>query len=155
MQWSPFCRDVRVFWISDFYALQKKNIFRLLMHWKAHLSSHFSQIIADFFRLFFTDALTPLMLLLWCTCISLSWLIYLMMNLWLFSHDGKVRILNFNLKCASWIKIRKTVFWTVCTPNHVEMRNLKCAFQITVLRCFRVTHLANHAAKSLYEWLDL
>ena len=74
-----------------------------------------------------------------------SWL------LWLFSHDGKVRILNFNSKCAFWIKIRKTVFLTVCTPNHITMRNLKCAFQMTVERCFPVTHLANHAAKSLYE----
>ena len=27
----------------------------------------------------------------------------------LFSHDGKVRILNFNSKCAFWIKIQKTV----------------------------------------------
>ena len=41
-------------------------------------------------------------------------------------------------KCAFWIKIRKTVFWTVCTPNHIAMRisndgpdhNLNCACQI-------------------------
>ena len=33
-------------------------------------------------------------------------------TLWLFSHDGKVRILNFNSRCASRMKIRKTVFWT-------------------------------------------
>ena len=76
-------------------------------------------------------------------------------TLWLFSHDGKVRILNFNSRCASWIKIRKTVFWTMCTPNHVEIRDLRCASQITVQRCFRVTHLTNHATKSLYECHDL
>ena len=58
------------------------------------------------------------------------------------SHDGKVRTLNFNSKCAFWIKIRKTMFWTLCTPNHIAMRNLKCAFQMTVQRCFPVTHLA-------------
>ena len=28
--------------------------------------------------------------------------------LWLFSHDGKVRILNFNSRCAFWIKIQNT-----------------------------------------------
>ena len=59
----------------------------------------------------------------------------------LFSHDGKVRILNRDSRCASWITIRNTVFWTVCTPNHVEIRDLRCASQITVQRCFRVTHL--------------
>ena len=73
----------------------------------------------------------------------------------LFSHDGKVRILNCDSRCASWIKIRNTVFWTVCTPNHVEICDLRCASQITVQRCFPVTILANHAAKSLCEWLDL
>ena len=25
--------------------------------------------------------------------------------------------------------IRMTVFWTVCTPNHIAMHNLKCAIQ--------------------------
>ena len=29
-------------------------------------------------------------------------------HLWLFSHDGKVRILNFNSRCAFWIKIQNT-----------------------------------------------
>ena len=29
-------------------------------------------------------------------------------TLGLFSHDGKVRILNFNLRCAFWIKIQNT-----------------------------------------------
>ena len=29
-------------------------------------------------------------------------------NLRLFSHDGKVRILNFNSRCAFWIKIQNT-----------------------------------------------
>ena len=50
-----------------------------------------------------------------------------------------MRILHFNSKCAFWIKIWKTVFWTVCTPNHIAMHNLKCAFQMTVQRCFPVT----------------
>ena len=45
---------------------------------------------------------------------------------WLFSHDGKVRILNRDSRCASWITIRNTVFWTVCTPNHVEICDLRC-----------------------------
>ena len=62
---------------------------------------------------------------------------------------------NLNLKCAFWIKIRKTVFWTVCTPNYIAMRHLKCTFQMTVRRCFQVMHLANHAAKSPYECPDL
>ena len=52
-----------------------------------------------------------------------------------------MRILNRDSRCASWITIRNTVFWTVCTPNHVEIRDLRCASQITVQRCFRVTHL--------------
>ena len=42
----------------------------------------------------------------------------------LFSHDGKVRILNRDSRCASWITIRNTVFWTMCMPNHVEIRDL-------------------------------
>ena len=62
-------------------------------------------------------------------------------SLWLFSHDGKVRILNRDSRCASWITIRNTVFWTVCTPNHVEIRDLRCTSQITVQGCFWVTHL--------------
>ena len=44
------------------------------------------------------------------------------------------------------------VFWTVCTQNYIAMCNLNCAFQMMVRRCFPVTHLSNHAAKSLYEW---
>ena len=76
-------------------------------------------------------------------------------HLRLFSHESKVRNLNFNSKCAFWFKIRKTVFWTVCTPNYIATRHLKCAFQMTVWRCFQVTHLANHAVKSLYECPDL
>ena len=39
-------------------------------------------------------------------------------------------------------------------PNYIAMRHLKCAFQMTVQRCFQVTHLANHTAKSLYECPD-
>ena len=45
------------------------------------------------------------------------------------SHDGKVRILNFDSKCAFWVKIRKTVFFTVCTPNHIAMRNWNAHFK--------------------------
>ena len=49
--------------------------------------------------------------------------------------------------------IRKTVFWTVCTPNYIAMRHLKCAFQVTVWRCFPVTHLSimqrNHRMNAL------
>ena len=66
---------------------------------------------------------------------------WLNVTLRLFSHDGKVRILNRDSRCASWIMIRNTVFWTVCTPNHVKIRDLRCASQITVQRCFRVMHL--------------
>ena len=44
----------------------------------------------------------------------------------LFSHDDKVRIFNRDSRCASRIMIRNTVFWTVCTPNHVEIRDLRC-----------------------------
>ena len=72
----------------------------------------------------------------------------------LFSHKSKVRNFNFNLKCAFWIKIRKTVFWIVCTPIYIAMRHLKCAFKMTVRRCFPVTHLANHTAKSPNECPD-
>ena len=73
----------------------------------------------------------------------------------LFSHESKVRNLNYHSNCAIWMIIRMTVFWTVCTPNYIAMRNLKCAIQMTVRRCFPVTHLSNHTAKSLYERLDL
>ena len=48
-------------------------------------------------------------------------------NLDCFSHDGKVRILNRDSRCASWITIRNTVFWTMCTPNHIEICDLRCA----------------------------
>ena len=47
----------------------------------------------------------------------------------------------------SWFEMRilnhdsKYGIWTVCTPNHVEIRDLRCASQITVQRCFRVMHL--------------
>ena len=63
----------------------------------------------------------------------------------------KIRILNKNSKYAFWIKIQNTQNM----PNHVAKRNLKCASQITVQRCFPVTILANHATKSVYERLDL
>ena len=41
-------------------------------------------------------------------------------SLRLFSHESKVHNLNLNSKCAFWIKIWKTVFWTVCTPNYTS-----------------------------------
>ena len=47
------------------------------------------------------------------------------------------------------------VFWTVCTPNYIAMHHLKCALEMTVRRCFLVTHLANHTAESPYECPDL
>ena len=43
----------------------------------------------------------------------------------------------------------------MCTPKHVERCVLKCASQMTVQRCFTDTILANHATKSVCEWLDL
>ena len=58
-------------------------------------------------------------------------------------------------KCTIWIIIRMMVFWTMCTPNYIAIRHLKCAIQMTVRRCFPLPHLSNHAAKSLYECLDL
>ena len=36
------------------------------------------------------------------------------------------RDFNRDSRCASWITIQNTVFWTVCTPNHVEIRDLRC-----------------------------
>ena len=67
----------------------------------------------------------------------------------LFSHDSKVRDLNLNLKCSFWLKIRKTVFWTVYMPNHIAMRNLKCTIQMMV-RVIRIiiwiAHLKLHIA---------
>ena len=35
-------------------------------------------------------------------------------------------------KCAIWMIIQMTVFWTVCTQNYIAMRNLKCAIQMMV-----------------------
>ena len=37
-----------------------------------------------------------------------------------------MHILNRDSRCASWITIQTTVFWTVCTPNHVEIHDLRC-----------------------------
>ena len=65
----------------------------------------------------------------------------------LFSHDSKVRNLNFNLKCAFWIKIRKTVVWTVCMPKSHRMRNLKCAIQMMIrMTVFWTVCKPNHIA---------
>ena len=59
----------------------------------------------------------------------------------------KVHILNFNLKCAFWIKIQKTVFWTMCTPNHIAMRNLKWrsrgVFQLHISQIMQRNHCMN------------
>ena len=76
-------------------------------------------------------------------------------HLRLFSHKSKVRNLNDHSNCAIWMIIRMMAFWTVCTQNYIAMRNLKCATQMTVRRCFPVMYLSNHAVKSLYECLDL
>ena len=61
--------------------------------------------------------------------------------LWLFSHDGKVRILNCDSRCASWITIQNTLFWTVCTPNHVEIRDLRCVTRKPLLTVIWDAHL--------------
>ena len=63
----------------------------------------------------------------------------------------QMRNWNFNSKCAFWIKIWKTVCWTVCTPNYIAMHHLKCAFQMTVRRCFPVTQIMqrNHCMNAL------
>ena len=45
-------------------------------------------------------------------------------SLRLFSHDGKVGILNFNLKCAFWIKIRKTHFRSCVKTCQITSRNV-------------------------------
>ena len=47
-----------------------------------------------------------------------------------------------------------TVFWSVCEQISITKANLNCAIQM-VRRCFPVTHLSNHAAKSPYECPDL
>ena len=50
--------------------------------------------------------------------------------------------------------ILMTVFWPMCTQISITKGNLNCAIQM-MRRCFPVTHLSNHAAKSPYECLDL
>ena len=57
---------------------------------------------------------------------------------------------NYHSNCAIWIIIRMTVFWTMCMPNHIAMRNLECddgpdhhlncAFQITHRDVILCTH---------------
>ena len=71
--------------------------------------------------------------------------------LWLFSHESKVRNLNFNSKCAFELKFERQYFGPCVCQSHHDA----CAFQMTVRRCFPDTHLANHAAKSPYECPDL
>ena len=63
-----------------------------------------------------------------------------------FELSFELRILNYHSKDS---------ILTVCMPNYIAMRHLKCAIKMTVQRCFPVTHLSNHAAKSPYECLDL
>ena len=87
--------------------------------------------------------------------ISSMYICFGFIRIWLFSHESKVRNLNDHSSCEFWMIIRMTVFWTVCTQNYIAMRNLKCAIQMMVRRCFPVTHLSNYAAKSPYECLDL
>ena len=67
----------------------------------------------------------------------------------LFSHDGKLHNLNFNSKCAFWIKIRKTVVWTGVRQNHIAMRNLRCAVQMMIrMTVFWTVCTPNHIAIS-------
>ena len=51
------------------------------------------------------------------------------------------------------------VFWArVIMQVSITKGNLNCTIQMMVqslARCFPVTHLSNHVAKSLYECLDL
>ena len=62
-----------------------------------------------------------------------------------------------NLKCTIQMMIRMmiqmTVFWTVCTPNHIAIRNLKCAIQMMVLDhhlngAFQITHFGVHMVQT-------
>ena len=52
-------------------------------------------------NLYFTDNLTM-------TSMAAVWAETQVNEVRLFSHDGKVRILNFNSRCAFWIKIQNT-----------------------------------------------
>ena len=72
---------------------------------------------------------------------------------WLQFYEGfhtraKVQNLNDHL---SYRIILMTIFWPVCTQISITNGNLNCAIQIMIQRCFPVTHLSNHAAKSLCE----
>ena len=64
-------------------------------------------------------------------------------------------------KCIIWIahfewSLERQYFGPCVCQITSRLRHLKCAFQMTVRRCFAVTHLAaNHAAKSPYECPDL
>ena len=64
-------------------------------------------------------------------------------------------------KCAIRMIVQVTVilmmvFWPVCMQISITRKgNLNCAIQIMVPRCFPVTHLSHHTAKSLCECLDL
>ena len=51
--------------------------------------------------------------------------------------------------------ILMTVFWPVCMQITITKGHLNCAIQMMVQWCFPVTLLSNHAANSLYEFLDL
>ena len=72
-----------------------------------------------------------------------------------FHTSAKCAIWMIILNYAIWMIIRMTVFWTGCMQIYIAMINLNCAIQMMVRRCFLVTHLSNHAAKSPYECLDL
>ena len=49
------------------------------------------------------------------------------------SHESKVRNLKRSFELCI---ILMMVFWTVCMQISIAMRNLNCAIQMTVWRCF-------------------
>ena len=55
-------------------------------------------------------------------------------------------------KCAIWMIIQTTVFWTMCTQICIAMRNLNCAIQMFVRRCFLVTHVSK-SCRDVTVWL--
>ena len=58
-------------------------------------------------------------------------------------------------KVAIWMIIWVTDHLNDSILARVYVLNLNCAIQVMVRSCFPNTHLSNHAAKLLYEWLDL
>ena len=71
-----------------------------------------------------------------------------------------VRMFSHESKCAIRIIIQVMVIlmkvvWPMCTQIIITKAILNCEIQMMVRKCFPVMHLSNHAAKSLYECLDL